>query len=621
MKRWLWLVPLLLAAVVYAPAPWGDLVWDDYFIAQQLPAFNSPGDLLFPPDGIRAWTYAYYRPVVVMSYMLDATLYGTGSTVGPHLSNLIFHLVTTWLVWLLAIRLFAHRSNGAIAAAVAAAIFAVHPIHTESVHWIAGRSDMLATMFVLSSVFFVLRWRDGGAIWTVFLAGVFYLLALMSKEVAVAALLIVPASLLMVAPGASKTTRRTSRLTWFGLSAVYLLVTVLYFSLRHNAVNSGGDELLGLTIGKSAWHLVRASAYYLGKLVVPWPQSNIVVWEMLAGFATSALILLFGVGLAALAGRWWRRHGDGVPLFALFWIAISVAPSLVIAIGDVNAGGTVVGAGKFPVAERYLYLPSVGLALLLGVFIRAALATSWRRQAGWVMFLLIVAYSAGTLNRGFTWNNNLRLWSDTTAKVKTHGSPWNELGRSYLALDDDENALRSFKHALELENTRLDRATMSHNIGTIYLRGQDLGQAEIYFRLSLDTMPTLAEPHYGMGLVYTLRIGAIFRDGGSIESLAMHVTNATQQFTTATRINPDFHLARLLTARVQADYGQVLEQQGNTRGAIAAYRLALSQIDATTERIPPVELQRYQQEWQVQVNVDVTELRSRLDESMQRLNR
>jgi hypothetical protein len=103
--------------------------------------------------------------------------------------------------------------------------------------------------------------------------------------------------------------------------------------------------------------------------------------------------------------------------------------------------------------------------------------------------------------------------------------------------------------------------------------------------------------------------------------LAGHVTNATRHFATATRINPDFHLARLLTARVQADYGQVLEQQGNTRGAIAAYRLALSQIDATTERIPPVELQRYQQEWQVQVNVDVTELRSRLDESMRRLNR
>ena len=122
MKRWLWLVPLLLAAIAYAPAPWGDLVWDDYFIEQQLPAFNSPGDLLFPPDGIRGWTYAYYRPVVVLSYMLDATLYGAGSTVGPHLSNLIFHVVTTWLVWLLAVRLFGHRSNGAIAAAFAASL-------------------------------------------------------------------------------------------------------------------------------------------------------------------------------------------------------------------------------------------------------------------------------------------------------------------------------------------------------------------------------------------------------------------------------------------------------------------------------------------------------------------
>jgi tetratricopeptide (TPR) repeat protein len=619
MKRWLWLLPLLLAAVAYAPAPWGDLVWDDYFIEQQLPAFQSPGDLLFPPDGIRGWTYAYYRPVVVLSYMLDATLFGAGSTIGPHLSNLIFHVLTTWLVWLFAIRLLGNRPNGAIAAVVAAAIFAVHPIHTESVHWIAGRSDVLATMFVLPSIILALRWRDGGAIWTVFLAGFFYLLGLMSKEVAVAALLIVPATLFMVPLHSSGRSVRDSRLTWFVAAVVFLLATVLYFALRQDAVNSSGDELLGLSLGKSAWSLIRAGAYYLLKLVLPWPQSNIVVWEMLPGFAAATLILLFGLAVVALAIGWWRKQGDGVPLLALFWIAIGIAPSLVIAIGDVSLGGSVAAAGKFPVAERYLYLPSVGLALFLGAFCCAVLATRWRKQAGWVMTLLIVVYAGATLNRGFTWNNNLRLWSDTTAKVKTHGSPWNELGRAYLALDDDENALRSFKRALGLNNTSTDRATMSHNIGTIYLRRQDLGQAENYFRLALDVMPTLAEPHYGMGLVYTVRIGSIYRDGGSTELLEKHVTNATRHFTTATRINPDFHLARLLTARVQADYGQALERQGNLHGALAAYRLALAQIDATMERIPPAELGRYQQQWQGQVNVDLATLRSRLDDGLQRL--
>ncbi len=199
MKRWLWLIPILLAIVVYAPAPWGDLVWDDVVIFErQLVAINGIRDALFPPEGIWGWTYVYYRPVVVLSYLLDVGLYGRESTVGPHLSNVFYHVIATFFIWILARRFFLHLPNGAAGAVVAASIFAVHPIHTESVNWIAGRGDMLATVFLLPSMTLTLVWRDRREVWALTLAVVLYLLALLSKELAVAALVLVPATLFLV---------------------------------------------------------------------------------------------------------------------------------------------------------------------------------------------------------------------------------------------------------------------------------------------------------------------------------------------------------------------------------------------------------------------------------------
>ena len=199
MKRWLWLTPILLAIIVYLPALWGDLVWDDVVIFErQLVAINGIRDVLFPPEGIWGWTYVYYRPVVALSYLLDVGLFGRGSAAGPHLSNVFYHVIATFFVWVLAKRLFLRLPNGAAGAIVAASIFAVHPIHTESVNWIAGRGDVLVTMFLLPSITLVLVWRDRRENWALILAAVLFLLALLSKELAVAALILVPATLLLV---------------------------------------------------------------------------------------------------------------------------------------------------------------------------------------------------------------------------------------------------------------------------------------------------------------------------------------------------------------------------------------------------------------------------------------
>jgi Flp pilus assembly protein TadD len=638
MKRWLWLLPILLAIAVYAPALWGDFVWDDVVIFErQLATINGFRDVLFPPEGIWGWTYVYYRPAVVMSYLLDVGLYGPESAVGPHLSNVFYHVFTTFFVWLLARRLFLHLPNGVAGAVVAASIFAVHPIHTESVSWIAGRGDMLATLVLLPSITLALVWRDRSEVWALILAAVLYLLALLSKEVSIAALVLVPATLLLVprrdelydsgmsgpATRSFPMVPKSSALTWAMTSAAFLVATLLYFVLRRAAATSTYDGLPVLSWGKSAWDLAAASAYYFVKVLVPWPQSNMVTWDMLPGLASAIVILLLAAGVAVLVSRRWTHGSDGIPLLALLWIAVSLIPSLFVAVANVarTDDGVGMAAAAFPVAERYLYLPSVGLGLILGSMFCALLSLNRQRTAIAATVALIAVYSAATLERGMVWNNNIRLWTDATEKVPNHGSPWNQLGRAYFAIGDDENALPAFARALELLKTSESRFKISHNIGTIYLRKRDLGQAESHFRFALDARRELAEPHYGLGLIYTYRVADIYAAGGSGDLIRANVDLAVGHYESAIQIDPDFHLARLLLARILADYGRVAFANGQIREAFVLHESAMRQIDAMMARVPKDEREKYTRQWQEQVNINVYELKTRIEEALNNLRR
>ena len=161
--------------------------------------------MLRPPDNIARWSYGYYRPVVILSYLADARVFGTGSPAGPHIFNVTCHLLTTMLVWLLARRVLRQIPDGGGGAVVAATVFAVHPIHTESVSWIAGRSDVLAALFLVTALLLALRWLDRRSAVALLLAPVFFLLALLSKEIAIVGLALLPLLIIFSGPAQAPT--------------------------------------------------------------------------------------------------------------------------------------------------------------------------------------------------------------------------------------------------------------------------------------------------------------------------------------------------------------------------------------------------------------------------------
>jgi tetratricopeptide (TPR) repeat protein len=597
MKRWYALIPLLLAIAVYAPAPWGELVWDDQIVLEkQLVAFKTVKDVFFPPEGIFEWAKHYYRPVVVLSYMLDIDLYGSKQIAGLHLSNVLYHVITTFFVWLLARRILRHTPNGSAGAVVTAVIFAVHPIHTESVSWITGRSDLLAGMFFVPSVTLALVWRDSGAKWALALGAALYFLALLSKEVAIAALIVVPAAFLLTpypgdiqmnADGAAMrkgsgmrtpmaSRYRTNIVMWLATAVMYLGVTGLYLALRQTSGVTYGVPLEVSWIEYFA-RLEKSVAYYLVKVFVPWPQSNYVAWDMTPGSAVANVVFLVAVGLLGLSILLWQRHRDGSLLFAVTWFGVTLAPSLMVAIRWIS--GT-------PLAERYLYLPSVAMALMLGAICCQPYLGKWPKLVTGAVAVLVIAYSFTTVERGIVWTSNLNLWTDATEKAPSHGEPWNLLGTAYENLGDFPNALEAYHRAIDEMSSPIGRSFAKRNIAIIYHSQNNLRRAKQYYSGALDETEENPEAHYGLGIIYLTESKSIEKEGAENDRAGTNLDLAAAHLESAIRLNPFHTDARWALASALTRQGQYWERERDLRQAIAHYRSAKAELDRLIAQDP-----------------------------------
>jgi hypothetical protein len=592
MKRWLWVIPLLLAVIVYARAPFGEPIWDDITLFErQLPRFETIADVLNPSANIQTTlSHAYFRPAIFFSLMIDRGIYGVGPEIyGFHISNLIYHVFTTLFVWLLARRMLFGRVNYEIGALAAAAVFAVHPIHVETVTWISGRSDLLATFFLLPSILFALRWRDYGATWSLFMAALLYLCALVSKEVALAGLILAPATLALApqrlagAPHGDGYPPRTNGLImWTGVGIAYSGLTAFYFLLR----DSAGIAAEAIVDANTLLGLLRAAGYYLIKVIVPWPHSGFVSWNMLPGLVGATSLVVIALGLTALGIRSWSNRRDGSLLYIMLWFGAALGPSLALVISP---------AARTPVAERYLYLPSVAMALLIGIAVAGLPAGRKIRQAIVVVVALLAVYGAGTFQRSLVWQSNLEFWTDAVEKGRGHPAPLNQLGQIYYEKGDDETALKHYREALknlgDAESSSVEindlYARTYNQIGIIYRDQRNLREAERYFSKSLETARYLPSPYYNLGTIYSLRLSSILSipDISKTERDAMF-DRAVDAFRLALRLDPGYPMARWMLSGTLMGYGEILEEDGEIDRAIEKYRQCLEQIERMMEENP-----------------------------------
>jgi tetratricopeptide (TPR) repeat protein len=457
-------VPLLLLSVVvavyYPSLLSGTNSVDDPHIIAYFSSLPNLSEILLPGK------HYYYRPVAEMTYYLDSLLWGMEPRL-MHLENVLLHAVNAILVYQLARRIIGTQTGGLSNAPVyCALLFALHPLNVEAVSWIAGRTDPLATLFILSALLFLIRLLENGGWMNGLLAFLLSLLGMLAKEIAV---VFVPLAILLAIwyPATFAGLSRRNRLGIL-LSCLAALLLMLPLIARLRQGGSGLDRFLldGLNdLPHAIWSALAAFGFYLKKLVVPVPL-NFAIVEI------SPLYPYLGIGGGALLVLAARRNRIVTLLFVM--AAISALPALFVAVRQV---------AWTPYAERYMYLPSAFFTM--GV-VKMAVSLNRKLPNGSdaLVLILICIVAAVSLQRTVLWQNNLALFSDTVAKSPGFGASRNELGVALMLGERFNDAEREFALADRLNKRDSIKMTIKSNIMRVMIaKGDSIGARRYFFEL------------------------------------------------------------------------------------------------------------------------------------------
>jgi protein O-mannosyl-transferase len=415
----------------------------------------------------------YYRPLQFLVYL---GLYECAGFNAPafHLFMVLLHAVNTVLLFLLVRRL----GTGRIALA-AGALFAVHPIHTEVVDWVAALPDLMVTTLALLGVWWLAREDDAPRGLRIAGHCCLYLLALLTKETG-AMLLPLYAGFGFFYRGRGWHELRRNTPLYLAMAATF----GVYLAMRRAALGSlapGQAAFFHLGPVEFALSAVVAAAQYLGALLFPENLNYFHMFHPTEG-VTPAL-LISAVVLSAVAAAFFRFRA---PLLAygIFWIAATLAPAM-----------NLTGVGQNVFAERYLYLPSAGFCWMAAwAWDRlASYKPAWAMAAGSAL-LLGCAVEAAARNRD--WRDDFTLFQVTLRQSPTSGWLHNWMAGAYVARKDVDRALDEERLAVEYE----PRAPAFHeNLGNILLV-KDPRAAIAEFQKLVALQPGLAEGHSDLGL-------------------------------------------------------------------------------------------------------------------------
>lgn len=430
-RRFLPVALLLVTSAAYAPSLTGTFQWDDKSLILKNPYIRSFKHLrrnlssafwnVKPSGGGDLRANVYFRPLVTLSYMVDHAIYGVQPW-GYHLTNVLLHSLAVLMVYWLAIRIFA----APWLAFAAALIFALHPSRTEVVAWISGRTGSMMTIFYLASL--LLFWRylsgEGARKRTLFLAWLAYLFAMVCKETAISLVVaVIGLDYLIVnaSGGESDTFRRKHNLRWCHLPLVGATGLFLVFRVFYQGGVLSDRPSTGL------WPRITMFLESIGQYgaltVNPYDPSLQVTafyhparpdWVMVG--AGAALLVAFCAGLYwALKKR--SAMGRGVA-WAMVLTMSAVAP----------VSNLVPLSLRTLVSERFLYLPLLGLALMVGFGLKAA-RSGLRHILVAVVVLLTLSWATVDALRSREYASELTLWLSTART-----SPDNPLAEQNIAL-------------------------------------------------------------------------------------------------------------------------------------------------------------------------------------------
>ena len=527
----------------------------------------------------------YWHPVTWLSHMLDYQLYGS-NPMGHNWTNLLIHIAN-----IICLFFIFKRMTGALwRSGFVAALFAIHPLNVEVVAWVAERKDLLCTLFWFLSMWAYIRYVEAPGFNRYFLVLLFFMLGLMSKPMIVT----LPFVLLLLdywplgrmqwgwtnmehRPGA----RRFSALHLVVEKTPFFLLSAVA-SVAAFVTQKKGGALAPLDFSFLKINILNAiNSYisYIGKMI--WPSSLAVFYPnhgILSMWKTAFAFLLL-ICLSVIFIRQWKRFP--YLIVGWFWYLGTLVPVIGL-----------VRIGSFSMADRYAYVPIIGLFLIIAWGV-SDFISRWRFRR------IILFVSSGAVLSMFGlcawlqvgyWRNSISLFEHTINVTDNNWLAHNNLGKALAEKGKVNDAVYHFKHALKIKpdhiqalnnlgtalasKDRLDEAFLQYkkaikiqpdsdvtlyNLGRVMFDRKNFREAIYYFKKVLKINPEYAGAHHNMAILLTER--------GEFDEAKSHYNHAL-------RVKPD-------DPNIHWSLGDLLTKQGKFKEAVDHYASALALIDST----------------------------------------
>ncbi len=465
-----------------------------------------------------------WHPLTWLSHMLDCQLYGLNPS-GHHLTNLVFHIASTLLLFLVL-----ERMTGALwRSSFVAALFALHPLHVESVAWVAERKDVLSTFFWMLTMWTYVHYVERPGFNRYLLVLLFFILGLLSKPM----LVTLPFVLLLLDywplgrfqfgqssgdsnPPINKLKNPSDlrgvafhlvleKVPFFALTAISIFLTI-FAQQRGGALSSLELFPLGIRIANALVSYIN----YIGKMVWPYhmailhPYPDILPMWHIAGAGLlltciSVLVIYTAHKRPYLAVGWFWYLGTLVPVIGLVQVGLQA------------------------MADRYTYVPLIGLFIMIAKGAPDILKDWHYRRIvlGVSVGLILSIFMIVTRLQVQYWHDSITLFKHTLSVTANNFQIHNNLGVALADQGKNHEAIAHFKEALRIKP---DFVEAHSNLGIALARQGKIEEAMVHYAEALRIKPDYAEAHYNLGVTLAGQ--------GKIQEAIAH-------FAEALRIKPD----------------------------------------------------------------------------------
>jgi tetratricopeptide (TPR) repeat protein len=510
----------------------------------------------------------YWQPVTVLSRLLDVELFGLDPR-GHHATNVLLHGLNAALLFLV----LASLTGAPWRSALVAGLFGLHPLRVESVVWVTERKDVLSGLFWLLAIGAYMRWVRGPrpARYAALLAA--FALGLMAKAMVVTLpfvlLLLDGWPLRRVGPGNWKPLRALAveKAPLFALAAASLLVTVIATSRGDYFVPLGPQpwtDRAGAAIveyARTAWRFLWPFPMALPQPfpVRPWPAATVAACAAVLAAAT------------AVTGRAYSRR----PYLAVGWLWFlgTLAP----VIGAVQAGAQ-------PVADRFTYIPHIGLAIAASWALADALPRPRPRWVAFAVAAVLAALATATVGQARHWRDSVTLFRHAAESTRDNYAAHFNLANALAAAHGDAEAAFHYRRTIAIKP---DHARAHNNLANLLAAEGRHEEAIGHYREALRLAPAYADAHNNLGLLLAARGAAAdarhhYREAvrarpgnaealynlGRLDAREGRTADATGAFAAAAAADPDFAAPRLALGNLLAQAGRLAEAEAQFREAV-----------------------------------------------------